>query len=579
VLAALYLMKPFLLKALPLLGVALLTVPGRADDPALSLDYKGQSVVEKGSAGAPGYTTKWGYNMDGDNATTMTAFSSGLRPGETQTGTASGNFVLVFTWPSKDKMPPFVGVRFQQGVAGSGGRNDPSAITQYKPFVSSTPGQVTLSVEASDKDKDTEHETKVGNNYSYSSLAQTPWKIVTISTKDATVKANGSCELRYDLPAIKGTFNVTNGLFTQERDGDEGGGYFYSSDGTWASLHLDMAGYLDSRTVWLTRRGGSDTTRYVDSSGLWITEGDSTYSYRAYDLYPTGANDMSGNPQKTLEWRDQNNLQYIVPNPTGNWTQAIINPGVTARSWKWTPDIDPTLQNAAGDPKGATYAIQVMPLGAYEKFYGDWRSSTAGAGSPPPTFTFDYELTDNIDGAKAKARYILHLHHEWENWRPNADNPSNIQQAQFPSGPAIGNTWIQCGPTETTPTQATFNGTIGTDIGTSVGVSGGFSIADFLNFGVDVGKSWSKSYGKEFAATKMVSPGKHRYAFVQLNWFRYHDLVDRYTPSGRDANPARPDGAYIQSHDDLKEGNVGVTFDWSREWDYRDFTGSGSPTP
>jgi len=211
-------MKHSLLKALPLLGMALATTPAWAGGWTIGLDYSGTS------SGGPGWghvdnKMNWGYGgWSGDDGEVQGSLTSNFGAGQTQSGTCAGHFTLVLHYyPSSatDTIPPVVGVNVQQAMSAWGGRKDVSKNTYYYPW-QGTPGSVTLSAQVTSPDGTSYsapvQTTKDAFGFEYNALAQFPASVITISTKDAT-QQNGVYTLRHDLPAVKGTFSATMGDF------------------------------------------------------------------------------------------------------------------------------------------------------------------------------------------------------------------------------------------------------------------------------------------------------------------------------------------------------------------------------
>ncbi|PQV62717.1 hypothetical protein B1R32_1231 [Abditibacterium utsteinense] len=215
-------MKNSMFKLLPLLGTMFVTAPAWAGSWSLApLEYSGTSSGGPGW-GHQGNKMDWAYGgWSGDDGEFQGASTSNFGPGQTQSGSATGHFILVLRWtPSiaNETIPLRVGVVIQQTASGGGGRLDRSAMYGLK---SATPGTVTLSTQVTTPGgqsfSDSSHLTQRSDgNYYYSSFAQHPPLIAMVGTRNAEVQPNGSYLVRYPLPSVKGTFTVKGGSFEVE---------------------------------------------------------------------------------------------------------------------------------------------------------------------------------------------------------------------------------------------------------------------------------------------------------------------------------------------------------------------------
>lgn len=378
-----------------------------------------------------------------------------------------------------------------------------------------------------------------------------PWKLVkALIRREVTFDANEQADLEIPFAlSISGEMNTPSVYDSAANHGSpfRPAGVEPSGD---ALVHFSP----DTRGVRLTRPGAVGETYNASTN---TTTGDSRFSY-----FTVTDGDGSG----VLRFHHLN-PQTFNASHSGAWS------GLPTRlhegNYVWSPsseDDDPWTHR------------QIMEDGSPEIDEGVWTGTPTGTRQKIITYTY----TDPNDGAVARAKYVLTLHDEWDNWRADAakgQDGRELMTLQFPPGPAMGNTWSECLPTETQPGQATFNNVINTEVGGSASVTGGFTaeIAKNLGFnvGFEVGRSWSKSYGQEFAATAVVNPGKHRYAYVKLNWYRWHFLVDKWDTAGQVRNDAHVAGSWPQVFDDLTA--VSPTFGWSPEYHYLDFNGDGQP--
>ena len=515
-------MKPIFLKCLPFLGMALATTPAWAGSWTVGLDYDGKRV--SGSVTRP-----WAYDDENGIYQSAWTYSSNF------SGSSSGKFILVLGWRASspgEKIPPSVTVRIQQKVQGSGGRKDMSAFpSPYNP-APGTPGSVTLSTQVATPDgatfPDSTHERKLDDGYnSYSSLSQNPPALVVVSTQGAVAQQGGSFLVRYPLPSIKGSFDVTPGNYTIETEPHNFDTY---SDGCWAMVTASVAFALDNREVYLTRgsapkiKGASDVTidesrdewREVDSSGLWTTHGQSRWSYteRTQDTY-LGAPTYPINPvtikpvinaQAGGGW--SSNLTGVWSNPAPTDTQPPQS--ATASHTETLPD--------GGALNSKPDGIPMYPAGWY---------NTPSKGQNPVTVT--YNLTDNNDGAKATAKYVFHLHDEFEQPRTGT-LPNRVYNTEYPIKVDGRVKWYSSKVTRKVSGKVTHTW--------KVSLTAGFKLKDLFNLFPEANAGGTGEYGgtKEFSVDesmeKTITPGKHCYYYVLIHDELKHHLVDHYEASG-----------------------------------------------
>ncbi len=352
-------------------------------------------------------------------------------------------------------------------------------------------------------------------------------------------KTNGESRVEGPSVTLNASASIKDGRQRLRYTGPPGTNY------PWCVIPDPLVGYaqanssagatIDERSMYLSRTSGSTFKETVDDDGTRTSEGDTTYSFRSYDEYLTGENDVFGNPQKSFGWKDQDNRQIFRVSRSGNWHQP---------TYKWSP----TTAEPVNDVNGGTdeqFNVQIMSKGEYEKFYGDWRKGDGGGGSP--TLTIEYEITDdNGNGPSAKAKYILHLHHEWENWRSDPDIPTDRITQLLPN-PVPRDAWFGDAEREVVGTWS-----ISRDVSleASVAFEGGFNIADALNFGVTIGGAISETVGEDQGIETTAPKNKMMFRAVEKSWIRQHYLADHYTSGGKHPNPNRADGAWPQSWND-----------------------------
>ncbi len=340
---------------------------------------------------------------------------------------------------------------------------------------------------------------------------------------------------------------------------------YYGTANAGVSSQLTFKALPDDRNVKLHRQG-SPTPKLQGTPGVtidplkdeWIdTKGDAyghtTWSYKDYSA-PI--------PATLSDYTMRINYEVIYPEFSGNW---LWMPDPNQLAWSWNPPGLPTDWDVN--------AVDIPHGGKRKNSAGKWENVEP---SPANKTKFIRYNAWDLDGAQASPLYNLMCHEEWENLRTDSGNPFDLQTKQFPPGPSVGNFWQQA-EVGAGPRDATFTGTIYTEESDTIGASGGFTIEDFFTFGIDASHTWSKSYGTEFGVGAQVSEGKQRYFYIELDWYRKNYLVDHYVESGWDKNPARTDGAYTPSYDDLSPGSVTEFGNWSPEYEIDDFNGDGTP--
>ena len=540
--------------------MALATTPAWAGSWTVGLDYDGKCV--SGSVTRP-----WAY--DDENGSDQSAWTYGSN----FSGSSSGKFILVLGWrPSSpgEKIPPSVTVRIQQTVRGSGGRKDMSVFpSPYNP-APGTPGSVTLSTQVTTPDgatfSDSAHEQKSGGGYNYSSLSQNPPVLVVVSTQGAVVQQGGSFLVRYPLPAVKGVFNVTPGTYVVETDPHVFDTY---SDGCWAGATASVAFALDNREVYLTRGSlvpkiegapgvaidkSRDEWREVDSSGSWTTHGQSRYSYQSLD--PT-------DPVTLLyDTHTQVVTNAIGANKSGSWSSNL------SATWSPGSNFDTTGSTRVDSPDGGAVlnnaTVYDRPdLGTGLLQPGWYKTPSSGTG---PTVT--YNLTDNSSATPvtATAKYVFHLHDEWENPTSNTE----VSRLDELGNKVEGETRREASPITFNVPPTTYTGTKGdpqvvewtcfglttelsAELTTTFTSGADFKLKDWLNIG---GKFEAKSSLKidatsEYKSKGLLSlnPGEVAYPILRYFINTKHQLVDHYQVSGWDPTSARINGKWDQAAD------------------------------
>ncbi len=560
-------MKKIWIFGLSLLGATLLCTPTWAGTWNLSLDYAGTSIGGPGW-GHTGNTAPWGYGgWTGDDGEGQGTETSNLTPGQKQDGSLNGSFILVARWrPTQagEVLPPVLHVKFRQTMAGSGSRQSES---QFAGAASSTPGQVHLSVSVANPDgtqaTDTEHVTATPNAtmYRFSALAESPTTLLSLGTQGAVAQNDGSYIIRHSLPALSGTFSVTNGLYKVENDPGVFSNY---GDGSNAYLSAGVTYDFDPRSVKLTR---NDKDRFeLDANGNWVTYGDSRFSYLERVIIPgqTGEpSSYSDDPYDVIQTIVANREGTWAPDPQKVWTvPGGISYSVSA------PNVSPpsvlvitTQGNSVSNPDG----IDMIPA-------GDTSSAAAGAITPGwynvpsqgnKQFTVTHKVIDTGtggDGATATATYIMTLHDEWEDPIPDPDFVRHQAGGQPDvSGESVTDwNYIIAGLPHLEPGSQTPVLDYGPDSSWDVTEGAKFSVSLEQGFGVEFKlNDWANAHGdikttEELTvdATAIASAGKPSDLFpgaatgtryqpiIAYRRRQVHKLLKRYDNSGLWLNPA-----------------------------------------
>lgn len=546
-------MKHLLFKTLPLFGLVMAATPAWAGSWNSDLHYNGKVTVSADATGRS-QNSPWSW----DDCATSTS-SGNIKPGGSQNGSTSGNFVIVLRYhPSSttDTPPPFVTLKFRQSINAAGGRRDmtnwPSS---YSPAQGS-PGRVTLQVQVATPDgktySESEHMTKgstSGYYYRYTAGAQTPWSLVTISTKDAT-RQNGDYVVRYSLPNVQGSFNVTTGDYKWE---DDPGSYFPANDGSWGYAEPAGVEYSsDNREVYLTRgsapkvKGAPGVTvdeardewREVDGSGLWTTHGQSRWSYT--NRAPEPGSGLLAPPT----YKDDliTISQVVAAQSSGSWSANTSGSWSPSDNRDRQPPSAPTASHVVDLPDGGALLNEAgldSSLGVGYKTQPGWYK-TPSTGKEP---TITYKLTDNSSATPvtATAKYVFHLHDEWEN--PMDDTPSETTQTS---------TWVVGGWSSHTGADThTFewNFTEEHEVALTTTFGADFKLKDWLNIGGKVETSSKFKANVVTGASVTLKGGEKARPYMRYTIRTQHKLVDHYVVAGFDRNQGRADGKWPQSAD------------------------------
>ena len=320
-----------------------------------------------------------------------------------------------------------------------------------------------------------------------------------------------------------------------------------------ASVGLNVSSKEDERSVRLTRNG-KDIFKTED--GMWVTYGDSRYSYFLRTI-KAGTDIQEDLPQIVT--------QTINAAPVGKWsaldpTYQWGNPSSTDTRTQhtermpqggsiWNPDginfstsLDPSkLWNQNSYP----VARGVMP--------GGWNDNSPSGSGP---IVVSYTLTDT-DGATANAKYVLTLHDEWEHAEP--DNSFSWTEAgtndEHHAESLEGYFMKDFGGATAPESNAkwTISSTADLSVELKAETSANFGVADWLKFSGSATASTKLDFNTsiEYTVTPQTCGIAKKNADetddTSVSYqpvIRYYIkskriLLDHYTDEGRDINPAR----------------------------------------
>ncbi len=308
----------------------------------------------------------------------------------------------------------------------------------------------------------------------------------------------------------------------------------------------------DYRSVKLTR---NDKDTFKNEGGIWVTAGDSRYSFLQRSL-ETGTNNLIDIPQVITQTINASTSGWSAQNPIYSWSNS------RAGDTKTQHTAEMPQGNSVWNPDGVDYTDR--PLSEMLPWNWNWQNYTAENGAVPGGWydrshsgngqvEVNYTITDT-DGAVAEAKYVLTLHDEWEH--PEPDNDFSWSEAvseerhrgesqsgwrirpfqfggQTPTAPTSQAKWI-------VSSSANFN------VELKAETSANFGLAD-----------WFKASAGAVAKTTLDFKAQVEYDItpIQCGWtadptasfqpvIRYkvrskHLLLDHYLEDGRDINPNR----------------------------------------
>lgn len=317
-----------------------------------------------------------------------------------------------------------------------------------------------------------------------------------------------------------------------------------------ARIGATLEAAKDTRSVKLTRNGKD---RFELKDGSWVTYGDSRFSYLERVL-TTDPDPVTGYMGSMQSYKDDPHdvVQTIVQDKGLGWSSDK-----TKLKSKWTFSDSNVLSNT-----GDNAAVVTMPQGnslnnpdgiettvgtqAYLNAVpsGWYRVPSQGT----KQFTVTHDLTD-ADGATATAKYVLSLHDEWEDAKPDPDKKRKVAGGQPDVEGETTTDWsyftfgIPRSPNLTTGDKDA-SWSIDQSVKFSVKLAATFSpefkIADWVNAGGSVESTLEPSISADFAATAPKpstqfpgSPTGTRYQPIIAYYKRVvHKLLLRYNADG-----------------------------------------------
>ena len=328
-----------------------------------------------------------------------------------------------------------------------------------------------------------------------------------------------------------------------------------SSQRTSPSIGMSYYVVPDTRTVRLTRNG-KDV--FTNEGGIWVTAGDSRYSYLQRSL-ETGTDNLVDIPQVVTQTINASISGWSAQNPTYSWSSS------RAGDTKTQHTVEMSQGNSVWNPDGVDYTDR--PLSEMLPWNWDWQNYTAENGAVPGGWydrshsgngqvEVNYTITDT-DGVVAEAKYVLTLHDEWEHPEPdnsfyweeagnNNQHPGESIEAWF--NQSIGGVSAPDGDAKWT-----ISGSANLNVALKAETSANFGLADWLKFS----GSSTMNAKLNFDTTIEYTMTPRKCGIVPKNADGTDDtsvsyqpvirykikskriLLDHYTDEGRDINPLR----------------------------------------
>ena len=322
-------------------------------------------------------------------------------------------------------------------------------------------------------------------------------------------------------------------------------------DSLWVGGYLSYSAEKDTREVKLHRAGARGEVESILPDGTNVTTGHTRWSY--YERVPD---------EVWLTYEDQPVwLSTVIgATPSGQWSPYTNLTGV------WSPsdlrDRKPPTEEDASHvqnlPNGGALLDNIginneicRPKGWY---FESTEKKSVNNSFPQNSVTVNYSLTDNADGATAKAQYVLTLHDEWE-------NPSVDDGYQWPDGTHSGQSYrteskdlnvprIDGPQTNKTWTFADVTVGLTSELTTTFGLS--FNLNDWLNGGVTFENTAKLEISSSYQATAPdldLTAGWSALPCVNYIIRTEHKLFDHYDVFGKVPNSCRADEKWEQSAD------------------------------
>lgn len=301
--------------------------------------------------------------------------------------------------------------------------------------------------------------------------------------------------------------------------------------------------------------------------------------------------DSTGHGHTTYSYLTVDPLDFIIPFknmpiPSGqtnavpnSQTFTVTDSNFVSPSYSW--DTGQLTRNDLGQTPVPTNPISAnVPNGTKVKVLNGISDFWVGPATGQKTYTVTCDVTD-ADGITARAKYNLTAHDQYENFRADSANPSDLMEYRFPSTPSSTSLWSHPladddyneNVTGTSTWVSTYTGSV--ELSGSIGGSANAGVI-VASAGVDcsAGVAVGISIGQEFGIEAPTHGDRMRYAMLIGTYERKNYLYDEFAPSGKVKNSARPDGAWEFWFDDPTTLSP-PRRSWSREYLFGDWDANG----
>jgi hypothetical protein len=294
------------------------------------------------------------------------------------------------------------------------------------------------------------------------------------------VKLNGQTEIAIPYVTMHGAVTIS--------------GTTGNTSGSTASVgaYLSYSAEKTDKGLKLTRAGARNEVFSIDAEGNSVTTSDTRWSYTERTDNSIG---QMVNFQDNPVWV----TQVIGATPIGTWSPYTSLTGVWS-PFNFSDTAPPYYENAVH--------FQHMPNGGsllneagMDYFPGSSNIVSVPQGwyyvpSSNPNFadkkvTVAYTLTDNVDGAVAKAKYVLNLHDKYER-KTHQTARRNINVRPAPNGLWVTQTrpgddlTVYLETAETWEVSVSVSGEVGSSMAGALGINLGFSRSVTFNTGAQV---------------------------------------------------------------------------------------------